>query len=1001
MNRGWAKVKCVVRVAIVLAMMSELSLCALVYGQESSAQYTVGSWGHKDGMSSTFVFSIAQTPDGFLCLGTEDGLVRFDGLQFTQGRIEMPNEKLPGQVRVLLVSREGKLLLGTESGLVGRVQNGEMQATQLDSAVISMGEAADGSVWAATRMMLWHLGAATMEPAEQPIKLPGEWVSGPLESEDGREWISTQTGLYSAQAGRMAQAAPGHAWLFLAQGHPMWLDPQGQLHSLGNGPAVGGSHALAAYAAVIRNVMMDSSGTLWVGTDGNGLLRVSIMARRQSMRQFSRTEGLSSNFIRSVYEDREHNLWVATENGLNRLRINRVSTLGREDGLVSDSVTSIAVGTDGSVWLATAGGLQRLFHERTAVYRRGVRILSLFVDRTQRLWAGTSAGLLSWRDGRELPAGKNAKFTSVSALSEDNSGRLWFLDAQKGLFQEAEGHDPVAVTNASFVSNTITAITSGPSGAQWFGFADGKIAQEQGGQFHNYSEHDGLPGGAIHGMTFGRDHELWVATERGVCFQTGARFECRDSRSGLPGNRVLWVLPDTHGDLWLGYNIGVARMNAHQLRAWTEKETAKPEVTFFDESDGIANSPDRNGNAPAALGKDGRLWLTTSQGVAVLDPQHLHINLLPPPVHILSLKADGKEMDLTRPVRLNPLTRSIQFSFTGLSLGTPHKMRFDYRLESFDSAWQTAGASREASYTNLPPGHYIFRVRASNPDGVWNDTGASLSLFLAPAYFQTLWFKLLCVVLLLLAAAFLFRLRLRSAQRMLRVRFEERMEDRTRIAQELHDHLIQEMVGIGMQLEVADELTPGSADAKTPLHRALTLSRSAIANGRLTLESLRQPRVTAAALIDSLRQTGDAYPEKNRIPVEFHVDGRERLLRPDIAEDLCELGAEALRNALKHARKGMIHVGLRYGTPKLELVVIDEGDGISEQVLQTGIPGHYGLAGMRERAARMGADLSITSGRGRGTTVHVSVAAARAYQDEGSSDGRSSRRRKQTVENGQ
>jgi signal transduction histidine kinase len=305
----------------------------------------------------------------------------------------------------------------------------------------------------------------------------------------------------------------------------------------------------------------------------------------------------------------------------------------------------------------------------------------------------------------------------------------------------------------------------------------------------------------------------------------------------------------------------------------------------------------------------------------------------------------------------------------------PRKVRFRYLLEGFDRGWHDGGANREAFYTNLPPRRYTFRVLACNNDGVWNYTGAALSFYLKPAYYQTLWFRLLCLTAVAVAAIIIFRRRLRAAQRLIRRRFEERMEERTRIAQELHDHLIQEMVGISMHLEVADELTPGSADAKTPLHRALMLSRSAIANGRRTLQSLRQPRVTAAALIESLRRTANAYPEKNRTPVEYRVDGNERLLRPETAEELCEIAAEALRNALKHAGKGSIRVDLRYGSSTLELVIRDEGGGMTDQVLQTDIPGHYGLAGMRERAARMGAKLSITSAPGRGTTVQVSVPA--------------------------
>jgi signal transduction histidine kinase len=215
---------------------------------------------------------------------------------------------------------------------------------------------------------------------------------------------------------------------------------------------------------------------------------------------------------------------------------------------------------------------------------------------------------------------------------------------------------------------------------------------------------------------------------------------------------------------------------------------------------------------------------------------------------------------------------------------------------------------------------------------------------------------------------------------MLRLRFEERMEERTRIAQDLHDHLIQEMTGISMQLEAADELTPSTADAKKPLHRALTLSREAIAGGRLTLQSLRQRPITGSALLDALRRTADAYPHRG-VSVEYDIQGAERLFRPEAAEELCDLGQEALRNALKHAANVAIRVQLRYSSSSFEMLVRDEGPGMTEDVQHAGKPGHYGLAGMRERAARIGGNFSIISAPGQGTSVVVSVPAARAYQD--------------------
>jgi signal transduction histidine kinase/ligand-binding sensor domain-containing protein len=1000
MSRGSAKVKCVVRVAIKLAIMSVLSLSPQVYGEEQAARYSVAAWGHKDGLPSALIYSIAQTKDGFLWLGTDDGLVRFDGAQFTPWRFALPEGQLVGQVYALKAFRNGDLFLAAGKRHLARVRGTDVQRIDLNSPVASVQQAVDGSVWVATSAALWHVNGETLRPVEVPISLPGKWLSGPLETSDRREWVATDAGLFYTHDGGLVKSTDGRGWLVLEQdGQAAWLDDQSELHSLESKKILGKARALSSFSSVITSVKSDSSGCLWIGTRGEGLLRVSGIGENATVRRYTRNDGLSSDFVQSIFEDTEQNIWVGTQNGLNRLRRNRVLSLTQESGLISDTVTSIVAGGDGAVWLGTADGLERLREGQSAAYERGVSILSLLMDREQQLWAGTTAGILRWKDGRVVRDSKHKAFTAVKVLVQDESGQVWFFDTEKGLYREGDDHNPVAVTEPLVARQSITAMTRGPGGTLWFGFADGRIVEEQRGNFRTWSESDGLSGGAIHGLSVGDGDQLWVATERGLCFLEDSRFACRKSSSGLPGDRVLWALPDRQGSLWLGYSIGVGRFPSRQLRDTSGKSQLGS--NFFDDADGIVNSPDIEGNAPAAFAQDGRLWLTTSQGVAVMDPEHLNANFLPPPVHILGLDADGQSVDLSRPISLRPLTRSVRFSFTGISLTVPRKVRFRYMLENFDREWHDGGANREAFYTNLPPRRYTFRVVASNNDGVWNNTDAQVTFFLRPTYYQTLWFQLLCLAAVLIAVLLVFRRRLRSAQRLMRLRFEERMEERTRIARELHDHLIQDMVGIGMQLEVADELTPGSADAKTPLHRALTLSRSAIANGRLTLESLRQPRVTAAALIDELRQTGDAYPEKNRIPVEFRVDGRERLLQPDIAEDLSELGVEALRNALKHARKGMIHIDLRYGIPKLELIVIDEGDGISEQVLQTRIPGHYGLAGMRERAARMGADLSITSGRGNGTTVHVSVPAERAYQDEGSGDGRSGQRRKQPVENDQ
>ena len=985
--------KWICRISLGLAVLGVLSPFQFVWAQadeQIAAQYSVTAWGHKDGLPSTFLYSITQTPDGFLWIGTADGLVRFDGVQFTRWRPAQLSGQPLGQVRALNVSRDGDLLLGTGAGLLGRMRNGDLQVTQLHSAVASIQESRDGSLWVATSAALWHLDKASLQPVEPPVLMQKQWLSGPLQASDGREWISTREGVFYVDAHKLVRADDRPSWLFLAQdGHPALLDQSGHIHLLQKEEAGSSSGRSLPHSSTIIALTPDSNGALWIASRGDGVSRLATDGGKNVAEQFTRNDGLSSNFVRFIFEDREHNVWLATENGLDRLRRNNVLSLTRPDGLISDTVTSIGAGKDGSVWLATPDGLECLRDGKHTAYLKGVDVLSLVI-RDDQAWAGTTRGLMQWSEGRISSAKNDPQFPAVTALAEDASGALWIYDGDRGVFRQRAGGPAEEVTDNSLLHEAVTAIASSPGGEVWFGLAGGNVVQYREGEFHSYSRQDGLSGGAIHGLSLEPSGALWAATERGLCLFANGHFTCRNEQSGLPGDRVLWAIPDAEGNIWLGYSVGVARINAQQLREAATTGSAKLRWKLFDDGDGMESSPVLRGNTPAVVTQDGRLWLTTSQGVAVLDPRQLRTNPLPPPVRILGLQADGHETDLSGRVRLPPLTRSVQFSFTALSLSDPRKVSFRYRLDGFDPEWHDGGTRRDASYTNLPPGRYTFRVVAANNDGVWNSDGASLNFFLAPAYFQTVWFRLLCIGAALFIIALVFAARLRSVKQNMRVRYEERMGERARIAQELHDHLIQEMVGINMQLEVADELTPRGAGAKTPLERALAFSRSAIASGRLTLQSLRSHPTTGSAFIETLRATAEAYLQRNGMAVEYLVEGAERLLRPEIAEDLSELGQEALRNALKHAGNAAISVRLVYSSAAVELSVRDAGGGITDAALQDGLPGHYGLAGMRERAARMSAKFSVRGASGEGTTVFVSVPAKCAYQEGPGSDAGSS-----------
>jgi signal transduction histidine kinase/ligand-binding sensor domain-containing protein len=965
-----------------MTVLSVFVPCRWVSADQTAAQYSVTAWGHKDGLASTFIYSISQTADGFLWLGTGDGLVRFDGVQFTPWHTMQPNEPPLGEVHALRSCRGGDLLVGTGTGTLARMHDGRMKSVALHAAVQWIEEAHDGSLWVADSTALWHVNEINLAAIGPPIPLPGDWISGPLEDDDGRQWITTRKGVFRVAAqNRLVFVGTQAAWLLRGQdGHLALLDESGSVRQAENGKTILRGGGLLPGGSKISGATADGEGSVWIALRGNGVIRVALNGRHISVERFTRNEGVSSDFVRAVFEDREHDLWIGTENGLGRLQRNNVLSLTRREGLISDTVTSIAAGNDGSLWLGAADGLERIAGGKQTAYLRGARVLSLARGNGQ-LWAGTTRGLIQWKNGHISSVPQDAKFNAITALTESENGVLWFYDAGNGLFRQMPGRPPEKVTDRLFAHDAVTAMYGAGDGQVWFGLYNGDIVAYRDGAFRAYSTQEGLRGGEVHGLAEGATRELSAATERGLCVLTNGHFDCWNALNGLPGDRVLWALPDTSGNMWLGYNIGVARVDLQELRGAKAEGKEKPHWKLFDARDGIENSPAVKGSAPAVFTRDGHLWLTTSHGVAVLDSAHFRTNPLPPPVHIEDFEVDGEKIDISQPIRLQPLTRSMQFSFTGLSLSDPLKVHFRYRLDGFDRDWRDGGSRRDASYTNLPPGPYSFHVRAANSDDVWNNTGATLDFFLAPAYFQTIWFKLLCFVTALACVVILFRVRLRSAKQNMRMRYEERIEERARIAQELHDHLIQEMVGIGMQLETADALTPEKAGAKRPLERAVTLSRSAIASGRLTLQTLRRRPTSGPALVEALRTTAEAYARRDLAPVQYFVGGEDRPLCPEVGEEVSEIAQEALRNALKHAGDGAITVRLHFGALLLDLRVRDEGVGIDEAVLSTGVPGHYGLAGMHERAARISAVLTIESTSGRGTTVHLSVPAQRAYDN--------------------
>jgi ligand-binding sensor domain-containing protein/signal transduction histidine kinase len=950
-------------------------------------EYTHTIWTHKDGLPSAFIYSIAQTQDGYLWLATTDGLVRFDGVRFVHWRPKTGYTELLGVVRSLCAATDGSLWIGTGSGLVGHIRGEDLTTFSPGAQVEAILEDRDGTLWVSTANELLRFRAKTQEQVGAAVVLPGSFLSGPLEDKNGSIWFTTENRVLRFDSGNAqgpVEIAKGKFWLSENADGNIWLtDSKGYTQPINEAQIISGSGG-EIKSLDIHTVLRDGEGNIWIGTLGQGLARLRSGFRDGTkMEKYSQTDGLSAARVWCFLEDREHNIWVGTQNGLNRFRDEKIATLTRREGLASDNVDALAVGPDGTIWASTTTGISRIDGGHRDMYLKGVGALGLHVDRRNTLWAGTNRGVVRIQDGRwEYPLPTGIQLNAVTAITEDNKGGFWFFDAHKGLYRWTNGRVTDYSQELLLKSKSIVAMDVDSTGRVWFGLDEGGVVVFDGSRFHAYSESDGLAAGFVNAVHIDDGGTVWIGTERGLSRFDGQRFVTWNTSNGLPGERVLWIFSDKEGRIWLGYSTGVAYVSRSELDQAARDPSHRVAYGFLDDGDGLKGNPDRGWQSPAVRASDGKLWFRTSEGVAIIEPQDLTRNVVAPPVHVERLVADSAVIDATRPVRLRPLTRDIEIDFTALSLAEPRKVRFRYKLEGFDSGWRDAGTRRQAFYTNLQPRTYRFRVLACNNDGVWNESGATLDFDLLPAFYQTQWFGLFCVLVLIILAWGIYRLRVWQVATQLRERFEARLKERTRIAQELHDSLIQDVMGISLQVEVTDELLPTGLPAKQSLARALSLCKSALDAGRRALNDLRTASMSAADLVKSFSQLANELTRDAGTRIDVIVEGRERPLNALAGNDVLQVGRQAITNALQHAHARKIHVLLSYGERFLQIRVQDDGRGINHETLNLGRPGHYGISGMKERAERLGGSISIRSRQGEGTEVNLSVPAHLLYQND-------------------
>jgi signal transduction histidine kinase/ligand-binding sensor domain-containing protein len=997
-------------------------------------QYAHTAWRIRDGFFKGTIYSIAQTPDGYLWLATEVGLLRFDGVRAVPWQ-PPPEQQLPSSnVRSLLVTRDGALWIGTDRGLANWKAGKLTHYRELTgSHIATLIEDREGTIWTPRFASGWTLcairkGRVTCYGEDGG---PGAGAIALYEDSKANLWVGTvgrSNGVWRWGPGSrtfypLPQQPNGIRGLSEDAGGALLIAGPDGIRRLANGK----SEITHRFASSIRpanttRLLRDRDGGLWVGMSAGGLAHI----HHGITDTFTQLDGLTGNMIAALYEDREGNIWVATSEGLDRFRDVAVASFSDYQGLSSAAVNSVLASVDGSVWLGTADGVSRWSERQVTVFRplsapatpgrsgrasREVRELesrnipardvqSIFQDRRGRVWVSTRGGVGYLEHDRfvrlnSLPGGL------TRAIVEDKQGNLWMSNPDAGLFRVSAGTDRVEHMPWAKLTNKkrVNALAADPlGGGLWFGFFEGGIAYFADGQLRvSYTAADGLAGGRVSAIQPGRDGTLWVATDGGLSRLKDSRLRTLSSKNGLPCDAVGWSIEDDAHSLWLGMPCGLVRIAHDEMDAWVAANEGgngnsrrRVQVMVFDNADGVRTYPTANYNsAPVARASDGRLWFLSQDGVSVVDPRHLPFNDRPPPVHVEQVIADRETYDTASindaPIRLPALTRDLQIDYAALSLVAPEKNRFKIKLEGWDREWWDMGNRRQAFYNNLPPRNYRFRVLASNNSGVWNEAGAALDFSVAPAYYQTRWFQGSMAAATLGLVVGLYRLRLRRLASQFNMRLEERVNERTRVARDLHDTLLQSFQGLVLRFQAVTYLLPqGSDQARQTLESALEDAGRALVEARDAVQGLRSATTAGSdlpSLITALGEELTATQTNQDAPaLSVNVEGHPRDIAPIVRDEIYRIVREALRNAFRHANASRIQVEIRYAAQTLRVRIRDDGNGVDQEVVdQGGRAGHYGLAGMRERAELIKGTLTVWSERGSGTEVELTIPASVAY----------------------
>ncbi|MGU3390735.1 sensor histidine kinase [Sphingomonas sp. M1A8_2b] len=953
----------------------------------SIAQMRHSRWTLGDGAPGN-IRAIAQGRDGYLWLGTATGVYRFDGIVFERIVPVDQDPRRSPQVTALLAARNGDIWVGYDFGGVAVFRGGVLKGANPAPAVGGVNrivEGRDGAIWVAVESK----GQLLLSRVSQGLWSrfgPGQGVPDTAAA----DIVSTSDGIYLSTHPTMLRLKPGDtrftdagipadSYTALAEspGGRLWLWASGQVRPVTNtGPRYRTGPVTTPY--VFPRPAFDHDGNLWLlGQDaGLGRLSAGLLGRPDhlgAVEMFTERQGLTASLTLSMLEDREGNIWVGTESGLDRFSPSNIVQPVRNEALVS----GFAGRPGGSIFIAGLSGVYRIGGDGKPVLIFPKADIGVLCGDGRRELVVSMQG--KWMLDIDR-SGKLAKATPIrgplsTTCAIDAKGDFWTgMDRVYRVVGDSLEHIGGA---AGTTGPTVTRIRSDGAGGVVFARVGKGYSRLSGGVETSLWRSADHVIGSTRTMVPSRGGLLIVANQ-GLARYYGRRLESLTDRSYpfLAGLTGLLQTPD--GSTWVIGASGIVRMATAGLdAAFAHPGTSIPFERFGYQEDfrGRSNLVEANDIAQDAAG---RLWFATNKGLAMIDPHHLSRNRLPPTVQIRSLDAGGAaQTPGNQPIAFAAGTDHVRIAYTALSLTNATANRFRYRIEGVDRDWIDAGDAREALYTNLGPGSYRFQVIAANNDGVWNREGAALTFTIAPHFYQTYAFMALCVAVVLLLIWLLYRRRVRAIAERTRGRFEVQLAERERIARELHDTLLQGFQGLMLRFQSVVELLPRGDRARTSLETVLERADDVLLDGRDRVRSLRENMepVALPALLTAIAEDIVAPP----LTWSVETDGVQQPVCAPVADEIAQIVREALANAVRHAGANRLVVAIRSTADKLVVSVSDDGIGLPSDVREAGHrPGHYGLVGMRERAVSMGGTLAMHADTG--TEVKVTIPARVAYR---------------------